>query len=88
MRFISGVIPRKPSMEKQHQKDLLSDNWHTRKMAEIEDKSNDALYFIWNDAYEAAVSAKSIGNFEAEGRYMDERYYAGMEIRRRLDAVK
>ena len=78
-------IPRSSSAEKSHQKDLGSDNWHTRTMAQNKDKSNDALRYTQKDAHEAAKAAHSMGNTEAEGKYTDEGHYASMELKARSD---
>lgn len=82
-KTLGGQIPRTPAQEKRHQKELESDNWHTRTMAQMRDKSNDSLKFIRQDASEAAKAMQSVGNAEKEGRYLDEAHYASMELNAR-----
>ena len=81
-------IPRTIFQEKQHQKLLMSENWHTRTMAQMKDKSNEELFFIVKDANEASIAAMQNGDFKKEGQYLDERHYANMEIRERMDYYK
>lgn len=78
-------IPRSPRAEKSHQKNLASDNWHTRTMAQNKDKSNDALRFTQKDASEAGRLAHGMGNAQSEGKYADEVHYASMELKARSD---
>ena len=77
-----GIIPRTPTQEKRHQKDLQSENWHTKTMAAFKDKSNDALKFIQQDA---AAAAKANPNNPKAGQYMDEVHYASMELKKRRE---
>jgi hypothetical protein len=73
-------IPRGKNEEKQHQKDLNSENWHTRTMAQHKDKSSEALRFIQRDAHDAE-RANPTGH--KAGQYLDEMHYAGMELHKR-----
>jgi len=75
-------IPRTPTQEKRHQKDLESENWHTRTMARMKDRSNDSLRFILRDASEAARAMRGM-NSAKEGQYLDEAPYASMELNAR-----
>lgn len=75
-------IPRSPTEQKRHEKDLESDNWHTKTMAAFRDKSNDSLKFIRQDASEAAVAMRDV-NPKKEGQYLDEAHYASMELNKR-----
>jgi hypothetical protein len=70
-------IPRGKRDESNHQKELNSDNWHTKTMAQHRDKSNDALRFIQRDAHDAE-RANPTGH--KAGQYLDEMHYAGMEL--------
>ncbi len=63
-----------------HERDLISDNWHTRTIAQFQDKTVEELKAILADAREAAVAARGMPN---EGRYLDEIHYAVGELRRR-----
>ena len=60
--------------------------WHTRTMAAMKSKPVASLLFIIKDAAEAAKAAKSLGNDQSEGRYLDEMHYASMELQRRRKA--
>jgi hypothetical protein len=87
-QFMSGPLPRNVYQKRKHESALLSDNWHTRTMAQYEDKPNAALFFICKDAMEAAFAAKDLGNAEAEGKYLDQVHYARMEINKRIQYFK
>lgn len=70
-------IPRGKRDEKNHQKELQSENWHTKTMASFRDKGNDSLKFIQRDAHEAS---KANPDNPKAGQYMDEVHYASMEL--------
>ncbi len=61
----------------------MMSNWHSDKMKQMESKSIESLYYIYNDCREAAAAMQSIGNDEKYGQYADEAHYAAMEIRKR-----
>lgn len=75
-------IPRGKRDEARHQKELQSDNWHTKTMAQHRDKSNDALRFTQRDAHDAA---RANPDNPKAGQYEDEMHYAGMELRKRQE---
>ena len=57
-------------------------NWHTQTMAKMAALPIESLYYIYQDANEAAEIGESIGNPKA-GQYRDEAHYAAMEIKKR-----
>lgn len=81
----ADAIPRTDAQQKSHEKDLASDNWHTKTMAAFRDKSNDSLAFIRQDASEAA---KAKPDNPKAGQYMDEVHYASMELKKRQPTKK
>lgn len=80
----ADAIPRTDAQQKSHEKDLASDNWHTKTMAAFRDKSNDSLAFIRQDA---SYAAKANPDNPKAGQYMDEVHYASMELKKRKDAA-
>lgn len=62
-------------------------NWHTTKMNSMKTKTICELEYIAKDCYEAALCAQDLGDAEAEGRYLDERHYALMELHKRRKAA-
>jgi hypothetical protein len=65
-----------------HERELISDNWHTRTIAEYQDKPDDSLRHILKEAQEAAVAMRGM-DAQKEGQYLDEVHYALAELRRR-----
>lgn len=59
-------------------------NWHSQKIEAMKTKSINSLRYIINDCAEAAKCAQNLGNFEAEGKYLDEMHYASMELKKRI----
>lgn len=74
---IHSSCPRKLSP---HERELVSDNWHVRTQAQMKDMSDDQLRGTFKDAREAAAVGRGLSS---EGKYLDQMYYAGAELRRR-----
>lgn len=76
----SDSSPRTDTQQKSHEKDLDSENWHTKTMAKFKDTSNASLKYIIKDA-SAAIKAMPDG--KKAGQYADEIHYASMELKKR-----